>query len=154
MVYGTYGWESMWSAIVERYHRLSFRELVHLPTLAAWDPANPGDFGGLGMSSDESAIFYAIGIGDGSWGAFYDVCCLYPLRTAIFGFSSHLQLVHGRVDQEGVPFAAPHLEDSRVPDSKGLMFQGPAYIGLAAMDEGLMWPGSFARASVAFCCGC
>lgn len=138
-VYGTNGWESMWSAIVERYHRLSFRELVHLPTLAAWDPANPGDFGGLGMSSDESAIFYAIGIGDGSWGAFYDVCCLYPLRTAIFGFSSHLQLVHGRVDQEGVPYAAPHLEASRVPDSKGLMFQGPAYIGLAAMDESLLF---------------
>ncbi|MGY4526068.1 flavin monoamine oxidase family protein [Pseudomonas sp. TE21394] len=138
-VYGTCGWESMWSAIVERYHRLSFRELVHLPALAAWDPAKPGDFGGLGMSSDESAIFYAIGIGDGSWGAFYDVCCLYPLRTAIFGFSSHLQLVHGRVDQEGVPYAAPHLEASRVPDSRGLMFQGPAYIGLAALDESLMF---------------
>lgn len=138
-VYGTQGWESTWQAIVERYHRLSFRELVHLPALTAWDPANPGDFGGLGMSSDESAIFYAIGIGDGSWGAFYDVCCLYPLRTAIFGFSSHLQLVHGRVDQDGVPYAAPHLETSSVPDSRGLMFQGPAYLGLAAMDESLLF---------------
>jgi len=137
--YGTESWESMWSAIVERYHRLSFRDLVHLPALAAWDPANPGDFGGLGMSGDESAIFYSIGIGDGSWGAFYDVCCLYPLRTAIFGFSSHLQLVHGRVDQDGMPYVAPHLEASSVPDSKGLMFQGPAYIGLAAMDESLMF---------------
>ncbi|WP_085622712.1 MULTISPECIES: FAD-dependent oxidoreductase [unclassified Pseudomonas] len=138
-VYGTYGWESMWSAIVERYHRLSFRDLVHLPALTVWDPANPGDFGGLDMSGDESAIFYAIGIGDGSWGAFYDVCCLYPLRTAIFGFSSHLQLVHGRVDQDGVPYAAPYLESSSIPDSKGLMFRAPAYIGLAAMDESLMF---------------
>lgn len=137
-VYGTSSWESIWREIVERYHRLSFRDLVHLPALAAWDPENPGDFGGLGMSSDESAIFYAIGIGDGSWGAFYDVCCLYPLRTAIFGFSSHLQLVHGRVDSRGVPYTAPHLEANNVPDSRGLPFQGPAYLGLAALDESLL----------------
>ena len=57
----------------------------------------------MGMSAEESAIFYAIGIGDGSWGAFYDVCSLYPLRTAIFGFSSQLQLIHGRVDSSGDP---------------------------------------------------
>ena len=139
MVYGTQCWASTWQAVVERYHLLSFRDLVHLPMLTAWNPANPGDFGGLGMSSEESAIFYSIGIGDGSWGAFYDVCCLYPLRTAIFGFSSHLQLVHGRVDQDGVPYAAPYLEASNVPDSRGLMFKGPAYIGLAAMDESLLF---------------
>ncbi|MCE0911212.1 MULTISPECIES: flavin monoamine oxidase family protein [Pseudomonas] len=139
IVYGTERWTSMWQAVVERYHQLSFRDLVHLPTLDVWDPANPGDFGGLGMNSEESAIFYAIGIGDGSWGAFYDVCCLYPLRTAIFGFSSHLQLVHGRVDQEGTPYAAPYLEASNVPDSRGLMFKAPAYIGLAAMDESLLF---------------
>ncbi|WP_054903776.1 FAD-dependent oxidoreductase, partial [Pseudomonas sp. NBRC 111131] len=137
--YGTADWESMWSAIVERYHRLSFRDLVQLPALSAWDPAYPGDFGGLGMSSDESAIFYAIGIGDGSWGAFYDVCCLYPLRTAIFGFSSHLQLVHGRVDEAGVPYAAPYLGSGHLPDSRGLMFQAPAYLGVAAMDDCLLF---------------
>lgn len=38
-----------------------------------------------------------------------------------------------------MPYVAPHLEASSVPDSKGLMFQGPAYIGLAAMDESLMF---------------
>ncbi len=129
VVYGTQCWASIWQSVVERYHLMSFRDLVHLPVLTAWDPANPGDFGGLGMSREESAIFYSIGIGDGSWGAFYDVCCLYPLRTAILGFSSHLQLVHGRVDKEGVPYAAPYLEASTVPDSRGLMFNGPAYIG-------------------------
>lgn len=91
------------------------------------------------MDRDESAIFYAIGIGDGSWGAFYDVCCLYPLRTAIFGFSSHLQLVHGRVDEQGVPMSAPYLGRDEVLDSKGLKFQAPAYMGLAAMDESLLF---------------
>lgn len=138
-VYGTEGWAQMWTAIVERYHRLSFRDLVFLPALDAWDPADPGDFGGLGMDRDESAIFYAIGIGDGSWGAFYDVCCLYPLRTAIFGFSSHLQLVHGRVDEHGIPLTAPYLDVDAVRDSKGLYFQAPAYVGLAAMDEALLF---------------
>jgi tryptophan 2-monooxygenase len=139
MVYGTVEWESLWSAIVERYHRVSFRELVHLPVIEAWNGSDPGDFGGLGMDSEESAIFYAIGIGDGSWGAFYDVCCLYPIRTAIFGFSSHLQLVHGRVDERGMPFSAPYLGSNSVSDSKGLKFQAPAYLGLAAMDECLLF---------------
>lgn len=138
-VYGTDEWEAMWADIVEHYHRLSFRDLVRLPALAQWSPDCPGDFGGLGMDSDESAIFYAIGIGDGSWGAFYDICCLYPLRTAVFGFSSHLQLVQGRVDPEGRPLPAPHLGRETVHDSQGLEFQGPAYLGLAALDESLLF---------------
>ncbi|CAI8761809.1 flavin monoamine oxidase family protein [Pseudomonas soli] len=138
-IYGTEGWLAMWSAIVERYHRLSFRDLVLLPIQEAWDPAYPGDFGGLGMDREESAIFYAIGIGDGSWGAFYDVCCLYPLRTAIFGFSSHLQLVHGRVDERGRVLAAPYQDAETVPDSRGLHFQAPAYLGIAALDEALLF---------------
>lgn len=133
--YGTAEWPALWSAIVERYHRLSFRDLVDLPKLDALNPEQPGDFGGLGMTADESAIFYSIGIGDGSWGAFYDVCCLYPLRTAIFGFSSHLQLVHGRVDEHGQPLPAPHLHAQPLPDSQGLPFQPPGYVGLVAMDE-------------------
>ncbi len=113
----------MWSAIVERYHHLSFRDLVRLPELKGWRADNPGEFGGLGMTSDESAIFYAIGIGDGSWGAFYDVCCLYPLRTAIFGFSNHLQLVHGRVDDQGQPLAVPGLGSQACPIAEGYRFR-------------------------------
>lgn len=138
-VYGTVAWEKFWAAIVARYHQLSFRDLVRLPALELWREDNPGDFGGLGMDADESAIFYSIGIGDGSWGAFYDVCCLYPLRTAIFGFNSHLQLVHGRVDERGVPLAAPWLGRPELPDSNELMFQGPRYLGLAALDECLLF---------------
>lgn len=107
--YGTSDWESTWAAIVARYQNLPFRELVTLPALSKWSSNTPGDFGGLGMSTEESAIFYSIGIGDGSWGAFYDICCLYPLRTAIFGFSSNLQLIHGRIDTEGHPKPSPYL---------------------------------------------
>lgn len=138
-VYASQEWETLWAAIVEKYESISFRDLVSMPALEEWDERSPGDFGGMGMSAQESAIFYAIGIGDGSWGAFYDVCSLYPLRTAIFGFSSQLQLIHGRVDSQGDPLASPYLQSTAVFDSKGLTFDGPRYIGLAALDECLLF---------------
>lgn len=138
-LYGSETWEATWAAMVDKYQGVSFRDLVSMPALQAWDEQSPGDFGGMGMSAEESAIFYAIGIGDGSWGAFYDVCCLYPLRTAIFGFSSQLQLIHGRVDSNGDPLDAPHLNSEAVFDSAGLKFDRPRYIGLAALDECLLF---------------
>lgn len=137
-VYGTPQWEATWAAIVKRYHSLSFRDLVTLAS-REWSADNPGDFGGLGMTPEESTLFYSIGIGDGSWGAFYDVCCLYPLRTAIFGFSSQLQLVHGRVDNDGNPMPSPYLGASTLDDCNGLAFDAPRYLGLAAMDECLLF---------------
>ncbi|MBU6956678.1 FAD-dependent oxidoreductase [Pseudomonas sp. CVAP len=138
-VYASQRWEAMWAGIVKKYEGISFRDLVSMPIVDAWHESSPGDFGGMGMSPDESAIFYSIGIGDGSWGAFYDVCSLYPLRTAIFGFSSQLQLIHGRVDATGEPIASPHLHSEAVFDSKGLGFDRPRYIGLASLDECLLF---------------
>ncbi|MGY3174453.1 tryptophan 2-monooxygenase [Pseudomonas sp. TE12234] len=138
-LYASPEWEAIWASIVEKYESVSFRDLVSMPALEAWDDRSPGDFGGMGMSAQESAIFYAIGIGDGSWGAFYDVCCLYPLRTAIFGFSSQLQLIHGRVDSNGDPLDSPYLNNEAVFDSMGQSFDRPRYIGLAALDECLLF---------------
>ena len=138
-LYASPEWEAIWASIVEKYESVSFRDLVSMPALEAWDDRSPGDFGGMGMSAQESAIFYAIGIGDGSWGAFYDVCCLYPLRTAIFGFSSQLQLIHGRVDSNGDPLDSPYLNNEAVFDSMGQSFDKPRYIGLAALDECLLF---------------
>ncbi|MFJ4115523.1 flavin monoamine oxidase family protein [Pseudomonas psychrophila] len=137
--YGRPEWESMWAAIVARYQSLSFRDLVTLPVLDQWTEKLPGDFGGLGMSLEESSVFYSIGIGDGSWGAFYDVCCLYPLRTAIFGFSSQLQLVHGRIDVDGNPIPSPYLGVSSLKDCNSREFDSPRYLGLAALDECLLF---------------
>ncbi|MDO7899351.1 flavin monoamine oxidase family protein [Pseudomonas citrulli] len=141
-VYGSDEWETLWAAIVAKYESVSFRDLVSMPALENWDKHTPGDFGGMGMSAQESAIFYAIGIGDGSWGAFYDICSLYPLRTAIFGFSSHLQLIHGRVDPNGNPLSSPYLHEEAVQDSLGLAFDSPRYIGLAALSECLLFMNS------------
>jgi monoamine oxidase len=138
-VYASPEWEAMWAAIVKQYESISFRDLVSMRALDEWDERSPGDFGGMGMSAEESAIFYAIGIGDGSWGAFYDVCSLYPLRTAIFGFSSQLQLIHGRVDSLGNPLPSPYLHSKAVFDSRGQSFDRPGYIGVAALDECLLF---------------
>ncbi|MCF4998270.1 FAD-dependent oxidoreductase [Pseudomonas syringae] len=139
-MYALDDWEVVWAAIVDKYQAVSFRDLVTMPALQAWSRDTPGDFGGMGMSAKESAIFYAIGIGDGSWGAFYDVCSLYPLRTAIFGFSSQLQLVLGRVDEKGDPLSdSPHINSNAVFDSTGLKFEQPRYLGLAALSECLMF---------------
>lgn len=137
-VYASRQWVSMWAAIVERYESISFRDLVSMPAIEAWNESFPGNFGGMGMTAEESAVFYSIGIGDGSWGAFYDICSLYPLRTAIFGFSSQLQLIHGRVDSNGDPLDSPYLNTEAIFDSKGLVFDRPRYIGLAALDECLL----------------
>lgn len=138
-VYASQQWEAMWAAIVEKYESISFRDLVSMPAVETWHESSPGNFGGMGMTTEESAVFYSIGIGDGSWGAFYDVCSLYPLRTAIFGFSSQLQLIHGRVDSSGEPIDSPCLHSEAVFDSKGLDFDRPRYIGLATLDECLLF---------------
>lgn len=137
--YGSECWEDMWAAIVRKYESVSFRELVKMPSIDNWDQHDPGNFGGMGMTAQESAIFYAIGIGDGSWGAFYDVCSLYPLRTAIFGYSSHLQLIHGRVNADGTPMASPYLDAAATVDSRGLVFNKPTYIGLGSLADSLLF---------------
>lgn len=137
--YGSEHWEPMWAAIVNKYEGISFRDLVKMPYLDTWFESEPGNFGGMGMTPEESAVFYSIGIGDGSWGAFYDVCSLYPIRTAIFGFSSHLQLIHGRVHPDGTPIASPYLDATETVDSKGLNFNKPNYIGLGSLAESLLF---------------
>ena len=65
--YGTEGWENMWNLIVKKYESVSFRDLVQMPSIGSWQSSDPGNFGGMGMTAQESAVFYAIGIGDGSW---------------------------------------------------------------------------------------
>ncbi|ROM39180.1 amine oxidase [Pseudomonas poae] len=137
--YGSERWEDMWASIVKKYESVSFRDLVKMPAIDRWSPSDPGNFGGMGMTAQESAVFYSIGIGDGSWGAFYDVCSIYPIRTAIFGFSSHLQLIHGRVNADGTPIASPYLNATEIVDSGGLHFNTPKYVGLGALAESLLF---------------
>jgi tryptophan 2-monooxygenase len=137
--YGSAGWENLWQAIVNRYQDVAFRAFVRMDAINAWSSANPGNFGGLGMTEDESNIFYAIGFGDGSWGAFYDVSTIYPLRTAIFGFGSQLQLIHGRYNSDGTFNPGPNANSPTVPDSLLRQFDGPKYRGVRSFDDCMLF---------------
>lgn len=136
--YGTDSWEALWKDIVAKYHDLSFRNFVTHPS-KKWAETSQGDFGGLGMTQEESDIFYSVGIGDGSWGAFYELGCLVPIRAAIFGFNSKLQLVHGRLNEDNTFRPSPHLGASSIHDSLGVDFDAPKYLGLASLDECMLY---------------
>jgi tryptophan 2-monooxygenase len=138
-VYGSDQWEAMWDAIVATYSDTAFRAFVKADAIDAWSPADPGNFGGLGMTSEESDFFYSIGFGDGSWGAFYDVCTIYPLRTAIFGFGSQLQLIHGRYTSAGDFNPGPYADRETLPDSAGNLFAAPPYRGVRSFDDGMLF---------------
>lgn len=137
--YGTTEWPAMWDKIVAHYENQSFRQMVLAPAIGAWSASDSGNFGGLGLTPDESEIFYAIGFGDGSWGAFYDVCALYPIRTAIFGFGSNLQLIPGRFHDNSEFNPGPFFGNPDMVDSGGRRFERPRYKGLRALAESLMY---------------
>lgn len=139
--YGTEIWEATWKAVVAQYHDVSFRNFV-VSASKIWDEKDQGDFGGLGMTQEESDIFYSVGIGDGSWGAFYELGCLVPIRAAIFGFNSQLQLVHGRLNKYDELLSSPHLGCSTIKDSMGVEYEPPQYLGLASLAECMLYIGS------------
>jgi tryptophan 2-monooxygenase len=120
--------------MVTHYWTLNFRDLVYLPAINAYDPDNPGYFGGLGMDGEEAILFYTIGAGDGSWGAFYDVSCLYPIRTLLFGFGSNHQLIQGLFNSDGRFQGGPHYGET-VKDSAGNPFDAPDYLGVQSFAE-------------------
>jgi tryptophan 2-monooxygenase len=132
--YGRPGWEHFWHRIVSHYWSLNFRELVHLEALRAYDPTRPGYFGGLGMDEKEATLFRTIGAGDGPWGAFYDISCLYPIRTLLFGYGTNHQLIQGLFDDTGDFRGGPHLGEV-TKDSVGGAFEAPHYLGVQSFAE-------------------
>jgi tryptophan 2-monooxygenase len=136
-VYGTPQWEPFWQALVQQYWTINFRELAYMPALANYDPSQPGNFGGLGMNEQQAWDFYVIGAGDGGWGAFFDISALYPIRTLLFGFASHHQLVQG-VFANGQFNPGPHFQQE-VSDNLGHALSSPTYLGLQSVAESLLY---------------
>ena len=89
--YVTDNWPTLWTQIANNYDKMSFSDLVFTP--AAQSYTGNGWFGGLGMNENESSLFYTIGSGDGSWGAFYGVAAMWFIRCVMFGFNSNLQSI-------------------------------------------------------------
>jgi len=89
-------------------------------------------------SGVQSAIFYTIGAGDGSWGAFYDISCLYPIRTLLFGFGTNHRLIQGAFDKQGKFAPGPQYQEA-IGDSLGNSLNPPNYLGVQTFAESLFY---------------
>ncbi|HYR27100.1 MAG TPA: FAD-dependent oxidoreductase, partial [Thermoanaerobaculia bacterium] len=92
-VYGTNQWPAMWQQIANQYDKMTFSDLVFAPIVEKYE--NDGWLGGFGMNDAQSELFYVIGAGDGSWGAFYEIAAMWFIRCVMFGFNSNLQTMAG-----------------------------------------------------------
>lgn len=123
-IYGeTQVWQDFWHKMVQAYNLRNFRDVALLPPRP--EGAQDGDFGGLGLTIDQANVFYTIGAGDGSWGAFFDIAALYPIRTLLFGYANSHHLL-GNINLTDKPYLQEikraTLMDSRYnPIQVGLM---------------------------------
>lgn len=72
-----------WDALTQKYQGISFYQLAVLPV----------EDGGIGMNEAEVNLFYVIGAGDGSWGAFFKVSAMYVITTLLFGYGTDHQTI-------------------------------------------------------------
>jgi tryptophan 2-monooxygenase len=131
-------WPDFWQYIVSHYWTMNFRELAYLEAIGQYDPAKPGYFGGLGMNEKEVNLFYTIGAGDGSWGAFFDISCLYPIRTLLFGYGTNHQLIQGRFSH-GEFLAGSCHQETELSDSLSQSLASPNYLGVQTFAECLFF---------------
>lgn len=94
-------WEIYWNKVVNFYDQFTFGDIVVQDSLS-YETVHEkvtnldtfdGNLGGMGMNSFESNLLATIGVGDGSWGAFYYISALWFFRCTYFGFSSNLQTI-------------------------------------------------------------
>jgi tryptophan 2-monooxygenase len=129
--YGSGGWPARWEKIASEYRGMSFRDFV---VADATENETPGELGGLGLNQEQSRVFAVVGMGDGGWGAFYDVSCLYVLRIFMFGFADQLQLIRGV--EHPLPFGA---DDEMPRDSLNQRIRRPSFLGVQAIAECLFY---------------
>lgn len=130
-------WPDYWKSVVKNYWQKTFRDVV-LDPVKAYRPDQPGDFGGAGMNEEEATLFYLIGGGDGSWGAFYNLSFLYAYRTFVHGFSSDLCLLQGKFTSDG-RFSPGKEYDGAPSDHWGNRIPSPKYVGAASFDDCLLF---------------
>jgi tryptophan 2-monooxygenase len=138
-------WVEFWQSVIQAYDLRSFRDVALMPAL---NPPQGGDFGGLGLTTEQADLFYTIGAGDGSWGAFFDISALYPIRTLLFGFSQNHQML-GCLQTGTVLTPGLRSQAAALVDSRGTAIQPLALMGLEAVPDGhLIFPVNSAVPSV------
>ncbi len=132
-------WPAIWTQIANHYDKMTFSDLVFTPATKTY--ANDGWFGGFGMNDAQSELFYTIGAGDGSWGAFYEIAAMWFIRCVMFGFNSNLQSMLGILNKNDLPY----YNDSFLHDTNGHHLAAPLYEGIQTLPEWLFYqaaPGS------------
>lgn len=121
-------WTKLWRKIANNYDKMSFSDLVFTKAITQYK--DDGWFGGFGMNDYESSLFSTIGVGDGSWGAFYSISAMWFIRCAMFGYSSNLASVSGLHNATALPYY-----NSTVNDSAGTPITPPLYRGIQSLIE-------------------
>ncbi|QPC89749.1 NAD(P)-binding protein [Mesorhizobium sp. INR15] len=121
-------WDTLWQQIAKNYDKMSFSDLVFTDPVVNYK--NDGWFGGFGMSAYESDLFYTIGTGDGSWGAFYAISAMWFIRCVMFGYSSDLQTVSGLNNAGYLP-----MYNATPIDNNGRPLEKPFYRGIQSLVE-------------------
>ena len=153
-------WMDFWrNKIMPRYQNVSFYEVAMagpmLPIRAGDGTlsVNPewanGNFGGLGMSAAEASLFYTVGAGDGSWGAFYPQSSLWALRALLFGYAKEHQLILGMLNSQQTDVRttlnppADTTPAGQTPktilDSQKKPFTCPQYVGVNSFTQGFIF---------------
>ncbi|WP_029030923.1 flavin monoamine oxidase family protein [Salinarimonas rosea] len=127
-------WDTLWQQIANNYDKMSFSDLVFTEAITPAQYAGDGWFGGFGMTPYESDLFYTIGSGDGSWGAFYSISAMWFIRCVMFGYSSDLQTVSGLNNA----FALP-MYNATPFDTNGAPLEAPFYRGIQSLVEMLFY---------------
>lgn len=132
-MYGNDDWPEVWQQIANNYDKMTFSDLVFAPAITTYN--NDGWLGGFGMNDFQSQLFYTIGAGDGSWGAFYPIGAMWFIRCVMFGFNSNLQTLAGLNDASSLP----HYNDTTLRDSLGNPLPPPIYSGIQSLVEWLLY---------------
>lgn len=130
-------WLDFWIKVANNYEKMTFEDMVRTPVVKESDYNNDGWFGGLGMTDDQISILAAIGTGDGSWGAFYNVGAMWWMRCSLFGFSTNLQTVAGFENSTSDPL--PYYGSGSLTDTAGNSIPGPLYRGIQSVCELLLF---------------
>ena len=138
---GSGKWEKAWNKIATFYDNMTFHDLalaekIDLTNIDITSDDFHGDLGGIGMNSAQSKLLYTIGIGDGSWGAFYSISALWFLRCTIFGFNHELQTVEGYTRAETL---FPFYKAEGIVDDASNPLCGPLYEGIQGLVEYLFY---------------
>jgi tryptophan 2-monooxygenase len=132
-LYNGSNWISNWEMIANQYEKMSFSDLVFTPAISTYN--NDGWLGGFGMNDSQSELFYTIGAGDGSWGAFYEISAMWFIRCVMFGFNSQLQSMLGILNKSGLPY----YNNQHLNDSSGQRLVAPLYEGIQSLTEWLFY---------------